>query len=138
MFDRRMEVAIVTMFLTTGMRSGEVRKLRWGDIQEDIIHIPADRSKNDEDRRIPLNEDLRQALADYVEISEELKRPMKLNDPVWQPYKGRGIGERALQLRRRAILTRAGREDMIEWCVATASFPECWRRESRGYRRPDR
>jgi len=115
-FLRRMEFALVITYLCTGMRSGEVRRLRWIDLAGGHIHVRAEIAKNGEARSIPICADLADALARYRDACELTGRSVEDDAPVWQPYKGQQLGETALTKRRREILIRADRQDMIEWC----------------------
>ncbi len=60
--------AILQMMLQTGMRIGECAALQWGDIglgeRKGIVVIRA--GKGNHARRVPLNQSIRQALAEYV------------------------------------------------------------------------
>ncbi|PRY24848.1 integrase [Aliiruegeria haliotis] len=52
--DNGMGYAAMVTAILTGLRSGEARNLRWSDIRDDHILIPADRMKARRDHRIPL------------------------------------------------------------------------------------
>jgi len=53
---------IVVLVLNTGMRRGEVLNLKWRDIdvKRGIIHL--EKTKNDEGREVPINEQVKTAL----------------------------------------------------------------------------
>jgi len=58
--------AIIIIALNTGMRKGEIFKLKWEyiDIKNAIIHLPASLSKNKRSREIPMNSVVVKALKD--------------------------------------------------------------------------
>ena len=51
---------LVQLLILTGQRRGEIASLRWSDIDGDMLHLPADRTKNKHAHEIPLPQ---QALA---------------------------------------------------------------------------
>jgi integrase len=46
---------MILLALNTGMRRGEILKLRWGDVDSDQIVVQGDTAKNKQSRVIPLN-----------------------------------------------------------------------------------
>lgn len=66
----------------TGMRAGEIRHLRWGDLNFEKSYLTVGRSKTDagEGRTIPLNPDLQNA---FVEHREWFEARFGIADPNW-------------------------------------------------------
>lgn len=70
---------------STGMRAGEIRHLRWGDLNFEKSYLTVGRSKTDagEGRTIPLNPDLQNALLEHREWFEARFR---IADPNWYVF----------------------------------------------------
>ena len=73
---------IVLLAITTGMRLGEIRSLRWGDINFKENSILLHQTKNDERRNVPLVNPARselKKLAKVRQIKSDLVFPSKIN-----------------------------------------------------------
>jgi integrase len=53
---------IVLCALDTGMRKSEILGLRWSEIRDGMIHIPASRTKTGKARKVPIAEELAEEL----------------------------------------------------------------------------
>lgn len=77
--------AILQMMLQTGMRIGECAMLQWGDIRfgerRGTVTIRA--GKGNQVRRVPLNQSIRQALADYVAPMLSVENSLKVVATMW-------------------------------------------------------
>jgi integrase len=77
--------AILQMLLQTGLRIGECAALKWGDIvlgeRKGVVLIRA--GKGNRMRRVPLNQSIRQALADYVAPRLGVENSLKVVAAVW-------------------------------------------------------
>ena len=58
--------AFLTVAFNTGMRTGELRGLRWSHIDREkwVIRLPADLTKENKAKVIPINHHVKQVLAD--------------------------------------------------------------------------
>jgi integrase len=58
--------AFLTVAFNTGMRTGELRGLRWSHIDREkwVIRLPADLTKESRDKTIPINHHVKRVLAD--------------------------------------------------------------------------
>lgn len=72
------------LLVLCAMRSGEVRQLKWSDIKDWLITIPADRMKASREHRIPLSKEAMALLAQVKRIKgEDLVFPgMKPGQPM--------------------------------------------------------
>lgn len=91
------ERLLVLMPLTTGMRSVELARLEWSDIDWDnnLIHLAGERTKTKKGRTLPLREDVKQIL---IELKDGRKRYVfhtRAGNPrgLWAKFKR--IGARA-------------------------------------------
>ncbi len=77
--------AIVQMLVQTGMRIGECAALRWEDIRygEKRGQVCIRAGKGNKARTIPLNDSVRQALADYVAPLLQVDATLKAVATVW-------------------------------------------------------
>jgi len=94
---------IVTVILNTGMRRGEILSLKWEQVRLKEGFIYLDKTKTDESREIPINDDLADVLRDIR------KRNQLRSEYVFCNGKGKPYG----QIRRSfdASLKRAGIKD---------------------------
>lgn len=114
--------AILHMMLQTGMRIGECAALRWGDIElgerQGTVTIRA--GKGSQTRRVPLNQSIRQALADYVALLLDVENALKTvariwgeqpsTTPLWQSERGNQLSVREMsRMIHQLIHTCAGR-----------------------------
>jgi site-specific recombinase XerD len=78
--------AILHMMLQTGMRIGECAALQWGDIalgeRKGIVTIRS--GKGNQARRVPLNQSIRQALADYGALMLGVGNSLRAVAVVWE------------------------------------------------------
>jgi integrase len=78
---------IVVMALNTGMRKGEILKLKWEnvDLQNNFILLNQDQTKNAERKEIPINSTLRESLKS---VTRRLDIPYVFYNPKTEkPYK---------------------------------------------------
>lgn len=61
---------VVLLALNTGMRRGEILKLKWSDIKNGNLTVRGEESKNSQSRIIPLNEEAVQVLTDWSTDTE--------------------------------------------------------------------
>jgi site-specific recombinase XerD len=100
--------AILQMLLQTGLRIGECAALRWGDIalgeRKGMVSVRA--GKGNQARRVPLNQSIRQALADYVApilgVGNSLNavalvwQQQSLTTPLWRSERGAQLSGREM------------------------------------------
>ncbi|MHC9540668.1 MAG: tyrosine-type recombinase/integrase [Vulcanimicrobiota bacterium] len=87
-------LAVVIIALYTGMRKGEITRLRWRDIDEvnGFVHVKS--SKNYERRDIPMNEEVKELFRGMARGPEESKIFPKIGDfkkAWWSSLKRAGI-----------------------------------------------
>jgi len=75
---------IVTVILNTGMRRGEVLSLKWEQVSKDGF-IYLDKTKTDESREIPINDDLAESLRD-IRQRNQLRSEYVFCDSKGKPY----------------------------------------------------
>ncbi len=113
---RGLEFAVLT-----GARSGEVRGMRWDEVDGDVWTVPADRMKTRREHRVPLS-------PRAVAILDELPRfdGAELVFPGMRP--GRPLNDMTLG----AVLKRMGHSDLTvhgfrstfrDWAAETTNFP---------------
>lgn len=98
-------LAVVLTLRHTGLRVGELCALRLGDlsISERKGSLLVRSGKGDKDRRLPLNNDVRQALSAYLAV-----RPQTTDDHVFIGQRGQPLQPQAVQLIVRKYARRAG------------------------------
>lgn len=92
---------IVSLALLTGMRYGEIVKLKWGDINFDMHFITLHETKNGERRVIPLTDDVAKVLKDTPTFGDKentLVFPSQKPAPTKHPISIRKSFARALQI----------------------------------------
>jgi integrase len=57
--------AVLKLLLLTGQRANEIAQLRWAEIDDDQIVLPAERTKNDRAHIVPLSEAAKAILGDF-------------------------------------------------------------------------
>jgi len=92
---------IVTAVLNSGMRRQEVLSLKWEQIRNDFIYLS--KTKTDESRQIPINDDLNQ-LFKWIRTRKHLKHDYVFCDKEGRPFK-------QINKSFRASLTKAEIED---------------------------
>lgn len=92
---------IVTAILNTGMRRQEALSLKWNQVRDDFIYL--DKTKTDEARQLPINDDLAELLRD-IRKRNQLRSEYVFCDSKGRPFK---------QINRsfQASLKKAGIED---------------------------
>lgn len=113
---RALEFAVLT-----GARSGEVRGMRWDEVDGDVWTVPADRMKTRREHRVPLSPRARAIL-------DELPRP----DGAGLVFPGKRTGRPLSDMTLGAVLKRMGRDDLTahgfrstfrDWSAEKTSFP---------------
>jgi integrase len=56
--------SVVRLLTLTGCRANEIASLSWSEVQDDVIVIPASRTKNGRERRIPMSDPVKAMLAE--------------------------------------------------------------------------
>lgn len=82
--------SIVLCALETGMRKGEILGLRWPDIRNGMIYLPAERTKSGKAREIPVSRDLAEELLRLRNRRRSQDVPAA-SDIVFQPPKARKV-----------------------------------------------
>ena len=54
-----------SIMLGTGLRTGEVRRLRWQDVRDGVVHVPAASAKSRRDQSVPMPQRLAATLAAF-------------------------------------------------------------------------
>lgn len=123
---------LVRLALLSGMRRGELAELRWGDVRDDRIVLPAAKTKSGVAHEIPLTEAMRAVLATQPRMSSDrvfgsTKKPgvalvgwSKLIAPM---NRDSGVDFRLHDLRRtcRTVMSRCGiPEDVAEIAIGHA------------------
>ena len=113
-----LEFAVLTV-----VRSGEVRGMRWSEVDGDAWTVPAERMKAQREHRVPLSA---RALAILDEMRRFGSEPGQLVFPGMRP--GRPLSDMSLT----AVLKRMGRDDLTvhgfrstfrDWSAETTNFP---------------
>ena len=118
--------AILQMMFQTGMRIGECAALRWGDLvvgeRNGAVLIRA--GKGNQTRRVPLNQSIRQALADYVAPTLQVEPTLKAvvtawssqpsTRPLWQSERGSQLSVREMS---RMV------QQVVQACAARHTVP---------------
>ncbi len=119
--------AILQMMLQTGLRIGECAALRWGDLAVGERHgtVLIRAGKGNQTRRVPLNQSIRQALANYVAPISHVESTLKAVAAVWPsqpPTHPLWQSERGSQLSVREI----GRmiQQVVHTCAVRNTVPE--------------
>ena len=79
---------IVTATINTGMRRQEVVNLRWEQIKGDFIYL--DKTKTDEARQIPVNDDLADLLKE-IRLKNQLRSEFVFCDKTGRHVNGKGV-----------------------------------------------
>jgi len=79
---------IVLCALDTGMRKSEILGLRWSEIRDGMIHLPASRTKTGKARKVPLADAIGKELQ-RIKEGRRVKAVVSLFDLVFQPPKER-------------------------------------------------
>jgi site-specific recombinase XerD len=117
--------AILQMMLQTGMRIGECAALQWGDIglgeRKGIVSIRA--GKGNHARRVPLNQSIRQALAEYVApiliLGNSLREvaaawPQKPSPaPLWRSERGSRLSVREMSRMIHSLVQVCAARDLL-------------------------
>lgn len=75
----------ILLSMNTGLRRGELMQLTWGDITANSIHVPAEITKGNRDRHIPLNKEAREVVSKWRQQSEgEALIPVKFLQKAWE------------------------------------------------------
>jgi len=118
--------AILQMMLQTGMRIGECAALGWGDIalgeRKGTVIIRA--GKGNQMRRVPLNQSIRQALANYVAPCLAVENTLSAVAAVWReqdPTAPLWQSERGTQLSGREISRMI--QQLVQACAARNMVP---------------
>ena len=77
-FERTRAIAVFAIFLGTGVRRDELRKLRVEDVNLDQCFVSVRQGKGNKDRTIPFHPSLRLVLDRYLEQRKKLKRTCPL------------------------------------------------------------
>lgn len=87
---------IILLPLTTGMRGIELARLQWTDIdwENDMIHLDGERTKTGKSRSLPLREDVKKLLAEFV-AKRVYVFPSRTGDPRKLQTAFNGIVKRA-------------------------------------------
>lgn len=117
--------AIVHMLVQTGMRIGECAALRWEDISysEKRGQVRIRAGKGNKARTVPLNESVRQALADYLAPLLEAEPTLKGVAAVWRrtPRQPVWTSERGEQLSVREMSRMV--QDLVRGCAVRGVVP---------------
>jgi integrase len=85
--------SIVLCALDTGMRKSEVLGLRWSEIKDGMIHLPAGRTKTNTARKVPVSETLGAEL-ERIKAAHRGNKRLAVFDLVFQPPRERKIRRR--------------------------------------------
>ena len=130
--DPNRAVCQICMFLlSTGLRAGEAKRIKWTDvdIENRVLTIRASNSKSKKLRRVPLNDSALDVLADlHTEVDYEY---LFVNRRTGKPYVA--IAKVWSRLRGKAGLPHLRLHDLRHQFVGThlAQFALCGRREGR-------
>jgi integrase/recombinase XerC len=109
----RRDAAIVQVMLGAGLRVGEVAALKVSDVElrDRSGQVTVRLGKGSKHRTIPLNADVRAALAAWLEV-----RPEVDTEALFVSRRGKGLGQRGLQ----RVVEKLGREADVEEVTAHA------------------
>ena len=94
---------VIVTVLNTGMRRQEVLSLKWNQVRNGFIYLFAPMTKTDEDRQIPINDDL-------AELFQSIRKRVQLrSEYVFCDAKGKPFND--IKTSFKASLRRAGIED---------------------------
>lgn len=82
---QRYFLPIVATAISTGMRLGEILRLRWADIKDGVITVTAESAKSKRARQVPARPELLQALSRLPSTAGEYVFPVRRDSGVIRP-----------------------------------------------------